>query len=169
MPTAEGAVRVLVESNEVLTVETPVPARIEFAGQIREVAAGKHVVRLIEAALNPSADWRPSVRWRGFNLLEMFIKGGNAKPREFREEDFQMIRDWGFNFVRLPMDYRYWIKDGDWEQFEEEHLQSVDRAVGLGRKYGIHVHVCMHRCPGYTVARPQVGTDLFTDPEAQRV
>lgn len=169
VPTAKGAVRVLVENNEVLTVETPVPARIEFAGQVREVAAGKHVVRLIEAALNPSADWRPSVRWRGFNLLEMFIKGGNAKPKEFREEDFQMIRDWGFNFVRLPMDYRYWIKDGDWEQFEEEHLQYVDRAVKLGQKYGIHVHVCMHRCPGYTVAKPQEGTDLFTDPETQRV
>ena len=58
-------------------------------------------------------DGRPSVRWRGFNLLEMFIMGNDRTPKEFREEDFQIIRDWGFNFVRLPMDYRYWIKDGD--------------------------------------------------------
>ena len=27
----------------------------------------------------------------------------------------------------------------------------------------------MHRCPGYTVARPREEHDLFTDPEAQRV
>ena len=115
------------------------------------------------------ADGRPAVRWRGFNLLEMFIKGSNKKPKEFREEDFQIIRDWGFNFVRLPMDYRYWIKDGDWESFDEEHLQYVDRAIALGRKYNVHVLINMHRCPGYTVARPPEKTDLFTDPETQRV
>ncbi len=168
VPTAKGPVKVLVENNEVLTVETSAPARIEFAGQVREVPAGKHVVRLLEAALNPVGNWKPSVRWRGFNLLEMFIKGQSG-PKEFREEDFQMIRDWGFNFVRLPMDYRFWIKDGDWEQFDEESLQVIDRAVRLGQKYGIHVHICMHRTPGYTVAKPQEGTDLFTDPETQRV
>ncbi|MGN0846475.1 MAG: cellulase family glycosylhydrolase [Kiritimatiellia bacterium] len=170
VPTAKGPVMVRVEGNEVLTVETPAPARIEFAGQVREVPPGRHVVRLIEAARNPAGAWRPAVRWRGFNLLEMFIKGwAGAKPQEFREEDFRMIRDWGFNFVRLPMDYRYWIVDGDWERFDEAHLKYIDRAIELGRKYGVHVSVCMHRCPGYTVAQPREGTDLFTDPEAQRV
>ena len=169
VPTARGPVKVSVVDNEVLTVETPAPARIAFAGQVRDVPAGRHVVRLLEAGLDPAAAWRPSVRWRGFNLLEMFIKGGNAKPREFHEEDFRMIRDWGFNFVRLPMDYRYWIKDGDWERFDEDHLAYIDRAVALGRKYGVHVSLCLHRAPGYTVAQPPEGTDLFTDPEAQRV
>ena len=115
------------------------------------------------------ADGRPAVRWRGFNLLEMFIMGRDGKPKEFREEDFQIIRDWGFNFVRLPMDYRYWIKDGDWEKFNEEHLQYVDRAVALGKKYGVHDSINMHRCPGYTVAQPKEKTDLFTDPDTQRV
>ena len=40
-------------------------------------------------------DGRPSVRWRGFNLLEMFIMGRDRRPREFREEDFQIIREIG--------------------------------------------------------------------------
>jgi aryl-phospho-beta-D-glucosidase BglC (GH1 family) len=26
----------------------------------------------------------------------------------FPENDFRWIRDWGFNWVRLPMDYRFW-------------------------------------------------------------
>ena len=88
------------------------------------------------------ADGRPSVRWRGFNLQEMFYMWKDRKPRDFREEDFQIISDWGFNFVRLPMDYRYWIKDRDranWEVFDVEGLKCVDRAVALGRKYGVHV------------------------------
>jgi aryl-phospho-beta-D-glucosidase BglC (GH1 family) len=117
-------------------------------------------------------DGRPSVRWRGFNLLEMFIMGRDRRPREFREEDFQIIHDWGFNFVRLPMDYRYWIKDGDrknWEVFDENHLAYIDRAIALGRKYGVHVSINMHRCPGYTVARPKEPTDLFADAETLRV
>ena len=114
-------------------------------------------------------DGRPSVRWRGFNLLEMFIKGKNAMPREFRESDFRMMHEWGFNFARLPMDYRFWIVDGDWEKIDESSVEYIDRAIALGRKWGVHVQVCMHRCPGYTVARPREDHDLFTDPEAQRV
>ena len=115
-------------------------------------------------------DGRPSVRWRGFNLLEMFIKGHkNAKPKEFVESDFRMMRDWGFNFARLPMDYRFWIKDGDWEKIDEDVVAYIDRAIALGKKYGVHVQVCMHRCPGWTVARPKEEKDLFTDPDAQRV
>jgi hypothetical protein len=30
------------------------------------------------------------------------------------EEDLRWIRDWGFDFVRLPMDYWLWI-DADWK------------------------------------------------------
>ena len=117
-------------------------------------------------------DGRPAVRWRGFNLLEMFNMGWSRQPKEFREEDFQIVSGWGFNFVRLPMDYRYWIKDGDsgnWETFDEEHLKYVDRAIALGRKYGVHVSINMHRCPGYTVADPKERTDLFSDAETLRV
>jgi len=40
VPTAKGSVKVLVENGEKLTVETPVPARIEFAGRTHDVAPG---------------------------------------------------------------------------------------------------------------------------------
>ncbi len=123
-----------------------------------------------DSAVSTAADWRPSVRWRGFNLLEMFIKSGpDAQPKEFREEDFAFMKKWGFNFARLPMDYRFWIKNGDWNVFDEDHLKYIDRALALGRKYGVHVNICMHRAPGYTVARPAEPTNLFTDPETQCV
>ncbi|MGN0852158.1 MAG: glycoside hydrolase family 5 protein [Kiritimatiellia bacterium] len=115
-----------------------------------------------------AAEWKPSVRWRGFNLLGMFIKGSQAKP-DFREEDFQIMRDWGFNFARLPMDYRYWIRNGNWDEIDEDAVKPVDQAVAWGRKYGIHTQICLHRIPGYTVARPAEPRDLFTDAEAQRV
>jgi aryl-phospho-beta-D-glucosidase BglC (GH1 family) len=106
-------------------------------------------------------------RWRGFNLLEKFSKDWANGP--FHEEDFRLISELGFNFVRLPMDYRTWIKDGDWRQFNEAVFREIDQAVEWGARYGVHVCINFHRAPGYTVAEPKESTDLWTDPEAQRV
>lgn len=105
-------------------------------------------------------------RWRGFNLLEMFMVA-NEKP--FREDDFAAISELGFNFVRLPLDYRCWAEKGDWTKFREEPLKQVDDAVKLGEKHGIHVQVSFHRAPGYTVAAPPEAKSLWTDAEAQDV
>lgn len=111
--------------------------------------------------------WRPEARWRGFNLLGMFVR--DYSPGEFAEEDFQLISELGFNFVRLPLDYRYWIKDGDWTAIDESKLAPIDRAVALGKKYRLHVQLCFHRAPGYTVAQPPEARDLFRDDEALKV
>jgi aryl-phospho-beta-D-glucosidase BglC (GH1 family) len=114
----------------------------------------------------PDASWDHLPRWRGFNLLEKFNAGKNLP---FREDDFRMIAELGFNFVRLPMDYRCWIVDGDWRRFREDTLREIDQAVGYGRKYGIHVMINFHRAPGYTVAEPPEKLSLWKDAEAQEV
>ncbi len=121
---------------------------------------------------NARVRWLPASpeklpRWRGFNLLEKFNAGSGRKP--FLEEDFRLIAKLGFNFVRLPMDYRCWIRDGNWEEFDESALKEIDQAVSWGAKYGIHVCLNFHRAPGYTVAQPPERTDLWTDPQTQRV
>ena len=106
-------------------------------------------------------------RWRGFNLLEKFHLQWSNKP--FEEDDFRMIHELGFDFVRLPMDYRVWIKDGDWTKFNEETLKEIDEVVGWGKKYSVHVCINFHRAPGYTVASPKEETDLWTNPLTQQV
>lgn len=105
-------------------------------------------------------------RWRGFNLLEKFMVHSN-KP--FVEKDFVLLQRLGFNFVRLPMDYRCWIVGGDWERFNEKALAEIDQAVAYGARYGIHIMLNFHRAPGYTVANPPEAKKLWTDPDAQRV
>ena len=119
----------------------------------------------------PAIKWLPASaqklpRWRGFNLLEKFQV---ARREPFKEEDFRLIHKLGFNFVRLPMDYRCWIKNGDWEQLDEAQLKEIDQAVEWGRKYGIHVWINFHRAPGYTVAKPAEKTSLWEDPKTQEV
>lgn len=115
----------------------------------------------------PAASANKLPRWRGFNLQEKFYLRKERQP--FLEGDFRLISKLGFNFVRLPMDYRVWIRDGDWTQLDEDVLREIDQAVEWGGKYGIHVMINFHRAPGYTVARPAESRDLWTDSEAQRV
>lgn len=104
-------------------------------------------------------------RWRGFNLLEKFNAGRNGP---FVESDFQWMAEWGFDFVRLPMDYRCWTDKSAPYKLDEKVLGEIDRAVEFGRKHGVHVNLNLHRAPGYTVASPPEKLDLWTDEEAQK-
>ena len=62
-------------------------------------------------------------RWRGFNLLDMFTMRSKG---DFREDDFRWMRNWGFDFVRLPMCYRLWIEDGDDYKLHEPMLEKLE-------------------------------------------
>ncbi len=106
-------------------------------------------------------------RWRGFNLLNFFqaLSRGEESDRTIPEDDCKWIRDWGFDFVRLPMDYWLWIdsdcrrtrklRPDDMLKIKEATLEKIDRAVDLGRKYSIHVSLNFHRAPGYCINDPQ--------------
>ena len=113
---------------------------------------------------------RPSVRWYGFNLLGMFCKtkmaaGDTRICGHFPEDHFLWMREWGFNFARLPLDYRFFVKDGDWMCLSEQQLRKLDDALRLGKKHGIHVQINFHRAPGYCCNPPQEPKSLFLDRE----
>lgn len=97
-------------------------------------------------------------KWYGFNLLEYFSTDPDwmkyfpyKNDGMFQEDDFRWIRDWGFNWVRLPMDYRFWTDSENLLKIHEDKVVPIDRAVKLGEKYGIHVNICLHRAPGYCI------------------
>lgn len=107
--------------------------------------------------------------WRGFNLLEKFTQRKEGNP-PFREDDFRMIADLGFNFVRLPMSYLCWTDPNDWTRLSrEEELAHIDRAVEFGRRHKVHVNLNFHRAPGYCVNPPKEPRDLWTDEAALEV
>jgi aryl-phospho-beta-D-glucosidase BglC (GH1 family) len=104
--------------------------------------------------------------WRGFNLSEKRKLETNAS---FKEEDFKWISGLGFNYVRLPLDYRIWIKDGDWNKIDDSALNDIDQAIEWGKRYGLHVCLNFHRAPGYCINEPREPLSVWTDPEAQKV
>ena len=111
-------------------------------------------------------------RWRGFNLLGMFAAPssnayGERCPGYYPEEHFQMISDWGFNFVRLPASYKVWADEKDPFKIIDEKIEPLFEAVEYGKKYGIHVNICLHRIPGYCINDDDTEPFcLWTDPEA---
>ena len=79
-------------------------------------------------------------RWYGFNLLEYFSTDSDwmkyfpyKDDGTFLENDFRWIRDWGFNWVRLPMDYRFWTAP-DLLTIDEKKIEPIDRAIRLGEQ-----------------------------------
>jgi len=130
------------------------------------------VVLATAASASESATraWRPKERWRGFNLLGMFCQtkmsaGDKRIFGYFPEDRFQWMHEWGFNFARLPLDYRFLVEPGDWTKPVEAQLVKLDEAVRLGKRHGIHVQINFHRAPGYCCNPPQEPQSLFRDRE----
>jgi len=104
----------------------------------------------------PAVSWNSiNPRWYGFNLLEYFSTDPDwmkyfpyKNDGNFKEDDFRWMRDWGFNWVRLPMDYRFWTDSNDLMKINEKGVEPIDRAIRLGENYGIHVNISLHRAPG---------------------
>lgn len=138
-------------------------ARREFL--LRAAALGGSTVTLSHldpessrtgAALSSLPLWRSLPRWRGFNLLGMFYQSPKVG---FDEWHYDFIAEHGFDFVRLPLDYRIWtIAPG---QYREEPLKELDRAIAMARSRGIHTCLNLHRAPGWTVAKPPEKLDLW--------
>ena len=117
------------------------------------------------AAPAPIVSARRLPRWRGFNLLEKFVRRQGGNP-PFREADFALLAEWGFDFVRLPLSYLCWTEPADWLKLREAELKHLDEAVACGGKHGVHVNLNLHRAPGYCVNPPKEPLDLWKDEPA---
>lgn len=108
---------------------------------------------------------------KGFNLLGKFDV--NWSNSGYTEKEFSVIHNLGFNFVRLPIDYRTYTLTGNWKYFIESEVKEIDAAIEWGKRYNVHVCINLHRAPGYCVnsstlpANQQL--DLWTDTVAQNV
>ena len=111
----------------------------------------------------PSARQLP--RWRGFNLTEKVSKRRDGNP-PYKESDFALLQEWGFDFTRLPLSYLCWTDMEDWLKIREDELKDIDQAIEFGGKHGVHVNLNLHRAPGYCVNPPKEPLDLWTEEKA---
>ena len=104
-------------------------------------------------------------RWRGFNLQARFGPAADS----YRESDFAIMAEWGFDFARLPLSYWTWTHRDSWLNINEAALNDIDKAVEFGHQYGIHINLNFHRLPGYCInGRNLEPVDLFSGTDAER-
>ena len=81
------------------------------------------------------------------------------------EADFEQIARWGFDHVRLPVDYNViQNKDGS---MKPEGLARIDRAMDWSGKYGLRVVLDLHKTQGFCFDANE-REDGFFDSEAER-
>src|SRR3954463_1102506 len=49
-------------------------------------------------------------KWKGFNLVDFNTPNPNPGRRSTTEDQLKWMQDWGFNFVRFPIAYPYYLK-----------------------------------------------------------
>lgn len=130
---------------------------------------------LLGSAASGAPKKNPLPRWKGFNLLDFFSPNPANARIETTEEHFKWMRDWGFDFVRIPMAYPYYldidrtrnITPDEVYRIDEAMVDRIDRVVALAHKHNLHVSLNLHRAPGYCVnAGFHEPFNLWKDPEA---
>ena len=103
----------------------------------------------------------------GFNMLWMFSYYGEA-PREADEKQLDFIAKHGFNFIRVPTDYRFWTKEFDYLHPDEGVFEYIDAYLEACRQRGLHMSLNFHRTPGYCINRNDLEKhNLWEDEAAQ--
>ena len=98
-------------------------------------------------------------KWKGFNLLDFYAPDQKKWYKPTSAEQFKWMQDWGFNFIRIPIAYPYYLNfDRSRDILPEEvyhtdpqKLEEIDQLVRLAQQYGMHVSLNLHRAPGYCV------------------
>jgi hypothetical protein len=103
----------------------------------------------------------------GCNLQWAFVgRGALVPPPDERLLDF--LATYGFDFVRLPMDYRVWTDGTDYRAPTESVLAALDAYVSACRDRAIHLAINLHRAPGYCITGQELEAhDLWHDAPAQ--
>lgn len=102
----------------------------------------------------------------GFNLQWLYTT--RAEPTGPDERVLDAMAAWGFDFLRLPTDYRLWSVGGDPYRPDESVLALVDAALAACRQRGIHLSLNLHRAPGYVITGWETEPwNLWADEPAQ--
>lgn len=111
----------------------------------------------VSSVPSPAANALP--KWKGFNFLDFFNPNPAAARPATRPESFAWMRDWGFDFVRVPMaypayldiDYTRPITPEEVYRFDEAKIARVDALLEQAHRHGHHVSFNLHRAPGYCI------------------
>lgn len=81
------------------------------------------------------------------------------------EDDFKVLRSWGIDHVRIPVDYNL-FQNPDGSQIEQGFAR-LDHAMTLARQYGLHVILDLHKTAGFSFDFGEQESGFFENAGAQ--
>nr|ACA61165.1 cellulase [uncultured microorganism] len=118
-----------------------------------------------------------AMRWEGFMAganLGHWISQYEGRGKEHFDNyiiasDFDQMRSWGLDHVRLPVDYPLFERDDAPGQYLEEGLHYIDWALEQCRRNGLNLVLDLHKTPGFFFFdNKEAGkNDLFNSPAKQ--
>jgi hypothetical protein len=104
----------------------------------------------------------------GFNFQWMCSWQPGQRPEPTDQQALDFLAKFGFNFVRIPLDYRFWTRDFDYFHPDEAVFCCIDEYLSACRSRGIHLSLNLHRAPGYCTNRNDLERhNLWIDEQAQ--
>jgi endoglucanase len=111
------------------------------------------------AFVTPANSKNKLPQWKGFNLVDFNTPNPSANRKYTTDEHLKWMADWGFNFIRLPIAYPYYlnfdrsknITPAEVYQIDEQKVDRIDQLVQMAHKHNLHVSLNMHRAPGYCI------------------
>lgn len=111
------------------------------------------------ASVNNAPPVNKLPKWKGFNLVDFFSPYPDRPRSPSTEDHFKWMRDWGFDFVRIPMAYPFYldidhtkkITPEETYKISEKQVEKIDKLVDMAHRYGLHVSLNLHRAPGYCI------------------
>lgn len=93
------------------------------------------------------------MKYYGFNFQWMCAWNPGQQPEPADERALDFLAAFGFNFVRIPVDYRFWTRNFDYFHPDESIFHCIDSYLHTCRSRGIHMSLNLHRAPGYCTNR----------------
>jgi endoglucanase len=87
----------------------------------------------------------------GFNFQWMFSAERTPTHQPPDEKALDFLAATGFDFVRLPTDYRLWTRNFDYFHPDEQAFTVIDQTLEACRSRNLHLSLNIHRAPGYCI------------------
>ena len=92
--------------------------------------------------------------YTGVNIGGLFSQNTNFSDEYLdnfvTENDIKRISGWGFNTIRLPVDYYFFEDDSNPFTYDMKRIKRIDDFIGLTRKYNLKTILDFHNVPGFT-------------------
>jgi aryl-phospho-beta-D-glucosidase BglC (GH1 family) len=146
---------------------------LKQSGIIAVAASVKSTVSLASAKANTN----PLPKWKGFNLLDFYSPDPAKAHPITNEEHFKWMRDWGFDFVRIPVPYPFYLNIDrtknivaeDAYKIDQQGVDKIAAIIELAHKHDLHTSLNLHRAPGYCInAGFNEPFNLWKDESAQQ-